>query len=262
MIKAFPNRMNLKISFLLVLIFILAARARADTVSELLAHGDQLDIQGKISQSMNCYLEAQKIQTNNAEILWRLSRETAYQMFDAANEKSKQSLAESALHYAQAAVEANPKNAKSHLSIAICYGKLVPFVDHKTQVAYSKLIRQEAEKAAELDPSDDLTYHVLGVWNTEIASMNPVLRAMARIVYGGLPKGSHEAAIENFRKAISLNPKRIVNHFQLAKALQKTDLKKEAIAEWKICTSMNPLDKDDLEARETATALLKKWSVK
>jgi tetratricopeptide (TPR) repeat protein len=231
--------------------------ANADTIADLLAKGDRLDQERKTQPAMVCYLEALKLQTNNAEILWRLSRETANQMFDTRAEKEKKAYGEKALQYALAGVEADPKSAKSHLSVAICYGKLVDFSDNKTRVAYSKLVKQEADKSAELEPLNDLSYHVLGMWNAEIAGMNPMVKALAKLAYGGLPVASHEAAILNFKKAVSLRPDRIVNHYQLAKVLQKMKEKKEALAEWKLCVSMAPLDKDDLDAQESAKTLLK-----
>jgi hypothetical protein len=53
-----------------------------------------------------------------------------------------------------------------------------------------------------------------------------------------------------------------VNHYQLAKVLQKTKQKKEALTEWQLCVSIAPLDKVDLDAQESAKALLKEMKVK
>src|SRR5688500_3105037 len=88
-----------------------------------------------------------------AELL-RLSREHS-DLVDSLKGQAARSHAEKALEYARRAVAAEPRNAKAHLSVAVCYGKLTDFVGNKTKIEYSRLVRDGVLKSIELDPNDD-----------------------------------------------------------------------------------------------------------
>src|SRR5450756_2895256 len=84
-------------------------------------------------------------------------------MNDTALKDEQRLRGEAALANAKRAVAADPKNAQAQLAAAICYGRLAPFVDTRTRIAYSQLIKLHADAALALDPSDNYAYHVLGV---------------------------------------------------------------------------------------------------
>ena len=139
-------------------------------------------------------------------------------MNDTESEERKRELGEKALAYAKRAVAADPGNAKAQLSVAICYGRLVSLVGARTKVEYSRLIKEHAEIALKIDPTDSYAWHVLGVWNYEIAQMGGMTRAVVKVVYGGMPAASNEEAIRLFRKAVELAPERVSHHAELGRA--------------------------------------------
>lgn len=94
-------------------------------------------------------------------------------MLDAKSASEKRQLGEKALDAAQRAVTANPNNTQTHLSLAIVYGRIALDEPARRKVEMSRLIRQEAETAAHLDPKNDYAWHVLGRWNYELANFNP-----------------------------------------------------------------------------------------
>ena len=96
--------------------------------------------------------------------------------------------AESALDAAKRAVAADPNNAQAHLSLAIVYGRIALNEPPRRKIEMSRLIKQEAETAARLDPKNDYAWHVLGRWNYEIANFNPLLKALAQAIYGKIPR--------------------------------------------------------------------------
>jgi len=205
-------------SFLVVLaVSFLPLRVQSAEVSSLLQDADALDREGKNQQALACCLEAEKLAPEDPEVLRRVAKQYAETVLDARDETAKRSIAEKAVGYAKRAVAAGPKNALTHLSLAICYGRAATVADAKTKIAYSKLIKQHADSALALDPKNDLTYFVLGSWCYEMASLNGFLRALARVIYGAVPTATYKEAARYLEKAVALNPKRVSNHAALGR---------------------------------------------
>ena len=178
-------------------------------------------------------------------------------MPDTPSKSAKLALGQKALAYAQRAVTTDPQNATAHLALAICYGRLASLVDNKTKLSYSKLLKSHAEKSIALNPSDDYAYHVLGAWHYEMASLNPILLGLAKIIYGNLPPASYDDATRNFQKAIQLNPQRVAHHVELGRtyaALNQTALAK---AELKKGLALPNSEKDDPGSKERANLTLR-----
>ena len=203
--------MHMKYASLLLALSLAPALAQEDFDS-LMKRGDQLDAQLKTKEALAVYLEAEKLNPNNAELLHRIAKQYGESQNDVSSKEDKRSIGMKALDYARRAIAADPKNSMAQLAVAVSYGRVAPFLDNKTKIAYSKLVKEHAETARELDPKgNDLVYHVLGAWNYELANLNPVLRAVAQLIYGKLPSASNEAAAENFKKA---QPKATMQTFE------------------------------------------------
>jgi len=211
----------------------------------ILRKGDALEAKLATQPALDVYLAGEKSAPENAELLRRIARQYGELMVDTDSREQKRELGEKALAYAKRAVSAEPENALAQLSLAICYGRLAPLLDNKTKIEYSKLVKEYAEKSRALDPNDDLTYHVLGAWNYELAIMNPVMRGLARIIYGELPHASLEDAAENFRHAIKLNPQRLANHVELGRTYAAMGKTAEAREELQRGLGMPNREKDD-----------------
>jgi tetratricopeptide (TPR) repeat protein len=123
-------------------------------------------------------------------------------------------------------------------------------------VDYSREIKARTEKAIELDPQEDVAYHMLGRWHFEVASMNPLIKGIAKLFYGSLPKGTYDLAAANFQKAAELAPGRIIHRHELARVWLKQKRRAEAIKELQLCLTLSPADRDDREAQESARQLL------
>jgi len=230
-----------------------------DDFASLLKRGDQLDAQLKTKEALAVYLEAEKLQPANAELLHRIAKQYGESQNDVSSKDEKRSVGMTALDYSKRAVAADPKNSMAHLALAVCYGRVAPFLDNKTKIAYSKLVKEHAEKARDLDPrTNDLVYHVLGAWNYELANLNPVLRAVAQFIYGKLPSASNEAAVENFKKAVELNPRRLANYIELGRTYAAMGKSDEARAALEKGLSLPNRERDDPETKERGRAALKK----
>jgi Tfp pilus assembly protein PilF len=221
------------IPFILCLSFSTAfTLAAGNGVGDLIKKGDALDGQLKTAAALAVYLEAEKLEPDNVEILQRLAKSYDESMVDTTSREEQRRLAELGMNYAKRAVAIDPKNAKAQLSMAITYGRLAPYLDSKTKIAYSKLVKEHAEKALAIDPSSDYSHHVLGAWNYELANLNPILKALVKLIYGGLPAASMEQAEAHFLKAVALAPQRVSHHIELGRtyaALKKKDLAREEL---------------------------------
>jgi tetratricopeptide (TPR) repeat protein len=153
-------------------------------------------------------------------------------------------------------VATDTNHARAHLSVAVGLAKNFPYLDNQTRVDYSREIKARTEKAIELDPQEDVAYHMLGRWHFEVASMNPLIKGIAKLFYGSLPKGTYDLAAANFQKAAELAPGRIIHRHELARVWLKQKRRAEAIKELQLCLTLSPADRDDREAQESARQLL------
>jgi tetratricopeptide (TPR) repeat protein len=223
--------------------------ALAGPADDLIKKGDRLDAQFKSAEAMAVFLEADKLDPNNLDILCRLAKTHDESMVDTASKEEQKRLAQAALEYAQRAVTLNPKSAKAQLSMAITCGRLAPYLDSKAKIAHSKLVKEHAEKALELEPSNSYAHHIIGAWNYEMASISPFLRAVVKLIYGSLPAASFEQAEVFFQKAVSLSPNKVSHRIELGRtyaALNKKDLAREEITKG---LSLPNKEKDDPDTK-------------
>lgn len=247
----------MKHTWLILLLAITPVFAQEDFTS-LMKRGDQLDAQLKTKEALAVYLAAEKLSPDNAELLHRIAKQYGESQNDVSSKEERRKIGMTALDYAKRAVAADPKNSMAQLALAVSYGRVAPYLDNKTKIAYSKLVKEHADKARSLDPSgNDLVYHVLGAWNYELSNLNPILRAVAQLIYGKLPNASNEAAVENFKKAVQLNPRRLANHVELGRTYAAMGKKDEAREELEKGLALPNRQRDDPETKERGRAALK-----
>lgn len=248
---------RLPVTLLTLLMGALVA-AQADDIEGTIKKGDALDAQLKTQQALDFFLNAEKQAPANAELLRRVAREYGESMADTGSPSAKRALGEKALAYARRAVACDPRNAMAQLALAICYGRLAPLEDNRTKIAYSRLVKEYADRSLALDPNVDLTYHVLGVWNYELASLNSLMRALAEMIYGSLPQASYEEAVRDLQKAAALNPNRLANYVELSRTYCAMGNAACARQEANRALAMPDREKDDPYEKERAKEVLRK----
>jgi tetratricopeptide (TPR) repeat protein len=173
------------------------------------------------------------------------------------NRSEKLRYANLCLEYAKKAVREAPDSSDAHVCLSIAYGKMTDFVDNKTKMEYSEVVKSEAEKAVELNPKNDVGWLILARWNFDMATLNPILRGIAQALYGQLPPASKEKAAEYFQKAIASAPQKIIHHAEYARALEEMGRQQEARAEWLKVKQLKPTDAQDRQYRAQADAKLR-----
>jgi tetratricopeptide (TPR) repeat protein len=224
---------------------VMATVAQSQDVSALIRKADELDAQNRTNEAVETLKQAEKINPNDPTVLIKLSQDYSDQIDNAKDQSQKLAFAKLCLEYAKKAVHEAPDNADAHVCLSIAYGKMTDFVDNKTKMEYSKVVKSEAEKAVELNPKNSLALLILARWNFDMATLNPILKAFAQTLYGQLPPASKEIAVEYFQKAIAAAPERIIFHAEFAKALESMGKRKEARAEWVKVTQLKPNDAED-----------------
>jgi tetratricopeptide (TPR) repeat protein len=226
------------------------------TSFRVLAEGDAEDRQGHTRAALTCFRQAEKIDPHNVGVLLRIAKQFSDLVEETKPEDAARSIAEQSLEYSKRAVEFDPRNAKGRLSLAVAYGRLTDFVGNKLKLEYSRIVKDETQKSIELDPADDFGWYVLGRWHFSVANVNAVLKAMARLVYGGMPQASNEEAARCLRKAVELAPQRLMHHSALARVYQAMGRKDLASREWQIVLALPASDKDEEKDKADARAAL------
>jgi tetratricopeptide (TPR) repeat protein len=235
----------------------IATFARSQDVSTLIRKSNELDAQERSDDAIEALKQAEKISPNNPDVLINLSQEYSDKVDSTKNRTQKLAFAKLCLEYAKKAVHQAPDNADAHVCLSIAYGKMTDFVDNKTKMEYSTVVKSEAEKAVALNPKNDVALLILARWNFDMATLNPILKAIAQTLYGQLPPASKEQAVEYFQKAIAAAPGRIRQHAEFAEALEAMGKTKEAQAEWLKVKQLKPADAEDRQYVAEAERKLK-----
>ena len=251
--------MTFAVSRNVFLVLVLACTtASAQSVDELLEKGDAFDRRFEAADALSVYLIAEKADPKNVGILLRIARQYRHLLHDAKAKKEKLQLGRLALRYAQRAAALAPNDPETHLSIAISYGKMLPFMGSKEQVETSPRLKSVVDRTLQLDPRNDSAWHILGRWNRTLAEITGVKRALAGTLYGGLPKGSKEEAAKALEKAIALNPNRLMHHIELGRIYALMGRKDDARKFINKGLSMPDVEKDDPEMKTKGRETLEK----
>lgn len=208
--------------------------------------------------ALSNYHRAVDMDSSNYEALWKLAR--AYVDVGMSLPKKAQpeyfALGEK---MARRCATLYPDSANGHFFLAVALGRVALHEGGKRKIQRAKEIKAEAERALQADPRHDGAMHVLGRWNYEFAELNFIERAIAKIVFGGLPSGaSYEQAARHFAQAVHCRPEVPVHHYELARTLLKLHRVDEARQHLEECMALPDLYWDDAQHQLAARKLLDK----
>lgn len=242
----------------LLLLFAAGALRAAPDVSALLADARAAEAKLDSRRALELYLAADKAKTNDAAILQKIARQYSDLITELTTDDERRRYAQTALDYSLRAVALAPDNPENVLSLAICHGKLGVFSDTKTKIKYSRLVKEEAERALRLDPNYAWAHHVIGRWHYEVATLGATARFFVKLFYGGLPAASTAEAVHHLRRAVALEPDELAHHLELGFALAADGDNARARAEFEKGLAMADRGKHAAEAKARARAALAK----
>lgn len=237
-------------ALVLLLVLFSFGAARGQNAAALIAKGNQFDAQLKEKEALQYYLPANRLDPDNVDLLVRIARQYRHLMSDTTSKNEKLRLGNISLQFAQRAAALAPNDAEAQLSPAISYGKMLPYMTSKDQIAASPRIKAAVDRTLQLDPSNDTAWHILGRWDRVLANVNVVKRLLARTLYGDLPVTTNEQAEACLRKAIAINPNRLIHYIELGRIYAEMGRKKEARDNILKGLSMPDKEKDDPEMKE------------
>ena len=235
-----------------------SGKAASGAAASLIEKGDAYYDKLQATEALQYYLPAERLEPDNVRLLVRIAREYRHLMSDAAKNDEKVKLGRIAVSYSCRAVGLAPNDPDAQLAMAISYGKVLPLVGSKEQFEASKIIKAAAERVIELDPRNDLGWHVLGRWHVNVADVGAVKRSLANLVYGKMPEGSNTTAIACFQKAIRLNPKRLMHYIELGRTYAQMGQADNARRNIEKGLTMQNTEKDDPETKQKGREILEK----
>ncbi len=237
-------------------IILLSAIHAAADFETLVRNGDAHDAQFQFDQALGYYLPAEKLAPDNAALLVKISKQYVLRMKDLPQKEDKIASVRQGLTYAERARASAPGECDPHLSVAICLGKLTPFLGAREKIEVSRKIKISADMAVKLGPENDYAWHILGRWHQSLANIGGATRALAGIVYGGLPAASNDEAVKCFQKAIALNPTRLIHVVELGRTYAMMGRTAEAKRYLQTGLAMPEREKDDPETKQRGRASL------
>ena len=159
----------------------------AEDYQTFIEKGDEYYRDFDNSKALAEYEKAYELAPEEFEVLVRLTRAYNDAGEDLDSEESKPYF-ENAVKYAELLLEKFPEKVDTYYYLSVSYGNLALFKGGKTKVKLSRKVKQNAEKAIELDPQRAEPYVVLGIYYREIANLNRLLKHLSIIRQELLPQ--------------------------------------------------------------------------
>lgn len=207
------------------------------------------------------YESALRRDSLDAEAHWRAAValiDLGKQTPDNVKSTARDSLYRLAERYARRAVQLAPERAAARFALALALGRSALTRGRKERVRYAREIRDEAERAIELDPAHDGAWHVLGRWHAEVERLSNLEEFFARTFLGGaiLSEASYAEAARCLERAVELRGDFIYHRLDLAEVYIELKRWDEARAQLRTIQDLPAKDVLDHVHRARAGVLL------
>ena len=250
------NKMKKEFSVLISLLLTISLQAQID-----LSTGLKYKAEKKWSEAYDVFKILLKNDSSEINYLTNMSYLSCKIGNLTSNETDKQNYFKKALYLSKKAIATQTTSAQAHYTMAMALGRINENASSKQKITNAKVIRTECEEAIKYDPKLAGAYHILGRWHRTIAGFNFIEKAAINTLYGGVPDGgSYEAAIDNFSKAILLEPNEIIHKYELAETYSERNNKGDDILAnvwFKKVLELKPTDQDDVNHQTLAKQKIK-----
>jgi len=234
--KSYSN-ICIKCIILPVIIFLFLATPLASIYAQSLQDARLLFSQGK-------WIEAAKLAKSegSGEGLALAAQITSYYGRFIASEDEQEEIFSRSIKLSSKAIEISPNSAFAHLQKAHAMGRYSQTVGilEALSEGYAGKIFDSVSKALSIEPEYASAYALMGNWHAEIIDSAGFV---GRMVYGA----SESESLENFKKAIRIEPNNFLIRLEFANGLLKLDddYKNQATAQLKMLAEATP--KNSLE---------------
>ncbi len=237
-------------SVLLFFFFFFSLLAYSQTVNELIKEGDDYSTkQFNNQKALEVFQKAEKLEPNNSEVLWKISRsyvDIAEHMPGSSDEQKDAQLAKYQLasDYAEKSVKVAPNNSIGYLRRAIAKGRIALFKGVFKVIGLVNDVKKDCEKAIKLgNGGNDVqasSHYVLGRSHAKVCEKPYLVRLPL-----GLGWGDMDVSFAEYKKAIELRPNFRMYHLDYAKALIEEDEYQKAKEELYKIPYIKEVDEDD-----------------
>ncbi len=163
---------------------------------------------------------------------------------------------ERATEHARILVTLFPDSAKAHFMYAATLGNLALFEGGKRKVAIGRSVEKHSRRAIEIDSTFAYAYVALGIYYRELAQLNWIERALARMFYGRLPDITLEDVLALLLRAAELKPDFPFLHFELAQTYLTYGMHARALSHLETLVKLSPQSSQDVRNQRNAQALI------
>merc|ERR1719175_203424 len=160
--------------------------------------------------AFNHLLQAvQEEERRDPNLLWRLCKaQYLYSVLENQddNKESQRKLIMEAINSGEEALALDSKNSEAHKWFAIALGSRGEFGGVKEKILDGFEFKKHIDLAAELNPRDHITQHLLGRFCYEVSQLSWIERKMASTLFASPPSASLPEAIQHFLQAEKLKP--------------------------------------------------------
>ena len=248
--------MNLRI--LVTAATVAVAPLQAQSAAEHIVLGDREHAAMNAAAALRHYEGAIALDANNAEALWRASRD-AIDLGEFEPVRTRDSLYALGEQFGRRAVQANPNSAMAHFALAKAIGRKALSMGARDRVKFAGEVRKEALEALRLDSAHAGALHVMGMWHANVMRLSGVSRFVAKNILGGkvFDEANWNDAAAFLEKAAAIEPDRIVHRLNLAEVYRDKGDKAKARAQFEAALRLQPLEYNDKRYQAQADKGLK-----
>lgn len=194
----------------------------AQDINILLKEADNLEKQLKEPEALEKYKQILVIAPTTIKALVKTAELNVLIGGKEKDKNSKRLYYESALGFANRALQADVNSADANYAMAMASGKLTDIeTENKKIVAYVKDVKNYTDKAISINPNHAKANYTLGKWHYEMVTLSGLKKIAVKLLYGGLPDGDLEKAIFYMEKCKTIEPYFAPNYIDLAKAYKE-----------------------------------------
>lgn len=212
---------------LITLFFLFTSLISAQNIDQLIDDADKYYKEFNNEKELDVLKKAEKMDPNNWEVVWRLSRvyvDTGEKMpsSTSAQEDAQIAMYQKALEYAEKSVKLGSDKSVSYLRRAIANGRIALFKGVFSVAGVVNSVKADVEKAIQLNNGGNFTQGVAHYVLARTHAKTSEKWKPARSVLG-LGWADNEIAIQEYKKAIQLYPTYIMFYVDYANSLIRED---------------------------------------
>lgn len=147
-------------------------------------------------------------------VLWRLARLHVC-IGDTVPDDEKIEWYRKAERYARKCIASDDERYEGHTGLAAALGSIAYYSGIGDQVSLAAEMKDELDRALDLNPRDDVAYSILGSFYRALGNTNWFERQIARLFLGSVPDGDFADGELALKRAIALAPRVMRNYYEI-----------------------------------------------